>query len=48
MTSGDRVVATISFRRTDRAPHDLTDGRIWPDGRGTSWTASEDVCSAPS
>lgn len=31
MTSRDRVLATFSFRRTDRAPYDLTDGRIWPE-----------------
>jgi hypothetical protein len=30
MTSRERVLATFFFRRTDRAPYDLTDGRIWP------------------
>ena len=31
MTPRERVLETLSFRRTDRAPYDLMDGRIWPE-----------------
>jgi hypothetical protein len=30
MTSRERVLDTLAFRRTDRAPCDLMDGRTWP------------------
>jgi uroporphyrinogen decarboxylase len=31
MTSRERVLETLAFRKTDRAPVDLMDGRIWPE-----------------
>jgi len=31
MTSRERVLETLSFCKTDRAPCDLMDGRIWPE-----------------
>ena len=31
MTSRERVLETLAFRKTDRAPYDLMDGRIWPE-----------------